>query len=155
MLTDVFGSHGAFSSGYIYYPTEASVYQSYSYSENPFVALISRHTSTQGDDSGIQYVSDDLKYSFYTMEPGKTYVVRYDEYSSDQGYVLEEAGSPDYFETENQAVQALQNSIQHEVSSGDVFQSIYYPYYSSGRHYSKVNNEPYGYWFRGDLNNYD
>ena len=36
-----------------------------------------------------------------------------------------------------------------------IFQSIYYPYLSSGsRHYDKTYNKPYGYWFRGNLNAY-
>ena len=150
MLTDVFGSHGSFSSGGIYYPEDSGC-QYYYCSTNPFIALISTHATAYDDSSG--YTSD-LMYQPYDMEPGKVYTVQLDEYSSDQEYILKEVEAPNYFETENAALQALQNSVQHEVSSGDVFQSIYYPYYSSGRHYNKIGNEPYGYWFRGDLNNY-
>jgi len=147
MLTDAFGSNGMLTSGMIYYPQGNLGNQEYHRSSKAFEALIAPQAYLDGNDT---WVSDGCNWNSYSMEPGKTYQI----VESSGDYVLHE-GAPDYFETENEALQALENSIQHEVSSGDVFHSIYYPYLSSGtRHYDKTYNRPYGYWLRGNLNEY-
>lgn len=142
ILTGMYGnSDGAFTSGMIYYPqVNASSGQDYYETAWPFVALIA--PLAYFDNRG-GWMPNDYNWNQYTMQPGTTYQI----VESSGSYSLQAGGGASYFTSETDARNALRNSIDHEVSSGEVFDSIYYPTLSSGeRSYQTVWNDKNGIW---------
>ena len=150
MLTDVFGSNDIITSGIVYYPVvNESSGQDYYANGEAFMALIApqAHPNPNPGESG--WIPDDYTWYSFSMEPDKTYTIRFDE--SGSGYYLTETAGIDYFTSEQDACDALRDSIDHEVSSGEVFDSIYYPTVSSGqRSYTMTLNDKNGIWLKTD-----
>jgi hypothetical protein len=151
ILTQIYGgSDSIFTSGMVYYPhSVASSGQEYHADSAAFMALIAPQAH-QEDPQGSGWVPDDYNWEYYYMQPGTTYQIVEDG----SGYSLQQGGGASYFTSEQDACDALRASIDHEVSSGEVFESIYYPTVSSGqRSYAITLNDKNGIWLR--TNRYD
>ena len=146
ILTQIYGdSDGAFTSGMVYYPRSvASSGQEYYQSNRAFMALI----APQAHSDGKGWIPDDYDWDRYYMQPGTSYQI----VESSGTYSLQQGGGASYFTSEQDACDALQDSISHEVSSGEVFDSIYYPTISSGRFYSVAENNKNGIWLCTNTN---